>query len=157
MSKVDSKPIGFELVRLHAERIDDNYEAAAALLAELRVGATATAALLPVIAWAVGVERRTVDRGEQQEFRRARRRGLGFSHDALGARKRALDTMMAFGNGRRVRLGAATVEDHREYIAMLERNVSGLQDTIRFHRELIADIEAAGVSCADEIEIGVTV
>ena len=144
--------VGFALVGQYADRYEDDYEAATALLVDLKVNTKASAALKPVVAWAVGTQRRSEVRNIQRAAR-APRRGLGFTADSILARKKALETMMAMGDGRRVRLGAATVEDHRAYIGMLERNVVGLQDTIRFHEELIVQIEAAGVVCLDDIEV----
>lgn len=140
---------GWPLMSQAAELDDDDGVAAGLLLAQLRVNAKATDALRPVIAHAIGMSRRAEVRSVE---RRAPRRGLGSSFDSVQARKEMAEAFFALGDGTRVRWGEATVAQHRQRIAMLEKMRAGLSETVARHEAAISEIEAAGVSCLDEIE-----
>ncbi len=76
----------------------------------------------------------------------------GPTPEARNAAREAMcrDTFVV-GDGRTVRWGEATVDDHRKRIALLESLRSGIARTISFHEEAIAAITQAGVTCLDEV------
>lgn len=149
---MSEQPGGFDLVRSYALVMDDDYEAARALLGDLRVNQKATVALLPVIAWAVGHQRREAVRTVERKARVGLRSvaGLG-DHDVVGARKELLEATFATPSGR-VLWRLATVEQHRERIAYMRVLRDGYNADIKAHEDAIAAIVAAGVSCLGEIE-----
>jgi hypothetical protein len=141
--------VGWPLMAEAAELDDDDFVAAGLLLAKLKVNVKATAALQPIVAHAIGMNRRAKVRNIE---RRAPRKGLGKTFDSVQARKEMAEAFFALGDGTEVRWGEATVEQHRQRIDMLVKMQSGLGVTIARHESAIAEIEAAGVSCLDEVE-----
>ncbi len=55
------------------------------------------------------------------------------------------------GRGKHVVWGEATVQDHRDRIAFLASLRNGIDNTIARHAEAIDIIEAAGVSCLNDV------
>ena len=63
-----------------------------------------------------------------------------------------LDVKFALGNGTKVTWGKATVEQHRQYVAMLSTQVAGVAETAARHAAAIRMCEEAGVSCLGELD-----
>lgn len=143
---------GWALVSSYTNTYDDDTEAANHLLTDLEVSARARSALFMLIVGACQHRRRAETVTVERAARKTLRRTLGVTHDTIQARKQLAEEFFALGDGRRVRWGEATVEEHRQRIEMLERMRAGLADTVALHAEAIAAIEAAGVVCLDEIE-----
>ena len=56
-----------------------------------------------------------------------------------------LDTAFALGDGRRIRWGAATVEDHKQRVQLLQGNAVGNLQTAARHLVAIRELEQSGV------------
>jgi hypothetical protein len=145
--------VGYELLSSYVAAFDDDGEAVAAMLRDLKCNQRAIVALSPILTQCAQHARRIGTQRIEGRARRAFRRGLGVTHDVIAARKSLLDEFFALGDGRTVRWGEASVDDHRERIAMLRRNVSGIEATIELHEDAIAQIEAHGAACLDEVPV----
>lgn len=139
--------------KLAREHEGTDEEAALELLRQVGVKATAADFLCPLVADRIAHRRRDVVRGaEYRAFGGSTRRELAEVIDSRSDRKRLLDASFALGDGRFVRWGEATVADHAARIDLLAAQRAGLDATIQRHREAIAAIQNAGVSCLDDIE-----
>lgn len=138
-----------------AENEDDN-AAAFAFLESLHVRKSAVEVLMPIVVNAVADVRRVETHATERSVFGAgsARRTLGEVLDSVADRKRLLDEKFWLGDGRSVMWGDATVEDHRARIALLEKQVVGLSDTIDRHRQAIVEIEANAVTSLNEIASG---
>ena len=58
----------------------------------------------------------------------------------------------ALGDGTSVTWGRATIEQHQQRIAMLEKLQAGIAATIERHRTAIRTIESAGATCLEDIK-----
>jgi hypothetical protein len=67
-----------------------------------------------------------------------------------GLRMQTLD----LGDGHSVRWGLLTVEQARTRLAMLRRQVGGIQTTIMQLEQVIVCLEQTGASCLDELAVG---
>lgn len=65
--------------------------------------------------------------------------------------KTVFNTPISLGDGFSTSWGAATVEQHRQRIAFLEKLREGIAATIQRHEEAIRLIEGAGVTCLNEL------
>lgn len=120
------------------------------VLATVGVNGRASMTLTPVVAAAVETLRRApVRQTERRVFGQART--LGETVDVVALRAELSAEFFSLGDGRRVRWGEATVEQHRERIDLLEKQIAGIRYTVDAHAQAIVEIEAAGVSCLDEI------
>jgi len=71
---------------------------------------------------------------------------------AIDRRSAFLHSMFSTGDGKPpVSWGAATIEQHRRRIALLERNIAGINTTISRHEMAVAAITQAGVTCLNEL------
>lgn len=148
-----------EMIR---ERLDagcelSNESVAIDVMNELGVPASASIALVDIVAGEVGRIRRDEVRGVEHAAERdqkvpSRRRTLGMEPQPIDARQRLLDETFATGDGRHVRWGDATVDDHAARIAMLSKLCGGITQTIARHEEAISTIRRAGATCLREIE-----
>lgn len=55
------------------------------------------------------------------------------------------------GDGSRVTWGEATIDDHRQRVAMLKGQRSGLDRTIKRHEEAIVALEKSGARCLNDL------
>ena len=81
----------------------------------------------------------------------------GDTHSALagvGVRADFLNKRIYTGNGNYVLWGEATVEDHQSRVAYLASLRNGIDDTIQLHVEAMELIEAAGVTCLNDLHEG---
>lgn len=62
-----------------------------------------------------------------------------------------LETVFALGTGERVTWGAATIDQHRERVALLRTNILGNLETAARHEAAIQMIEQAGVKCLAQL------
>jgi hypothetical protein len=65
--------------------------------------------------------------------------------------------LVALGDRKTTTFGQMTVEQHRIRIAMLTKVRDGVDRTIGLHEEAVAAIEAAGVTCLDDLAAPATV
>lgn len=72
-------------------------------------------------------------------------------HINAGAFRAVIGSTFKVGNGVEVSWGQATIEQHEQRVAMLERMRNGLDDTIRNHKATIAAMRDAGVNCLDDL------
>ena len=72
------------------------------------------------------------------------------SNDSLRA---IFSRTFSLGTGEAVAWGAATVDQHRQRIAMLQRMRDGIDATIYQHEEAIRVITEAGVTSLDELAV----
>lgn len=61
------------------------------------------------------------------------------------------DKEMKLGDGTSVTWGKATIEQHEQRIAVLEKIRDGIDDTISRHREAISILQKAKAKCLEEI------
>ena len=93
-------------------------------------------------------QRQSAHRVEMTAFSQSRTAG----EDELRARMRDLfSTPIALGENESALWGSATVEQHRQRIAMLSKIRDGIDSTIRRHTQAIEIIEDAGVTCLNEV------
>lgn len=151
----------YDLIRASLEKYpqNDNDTIAVDVLNELRVARKAAEVLVPLVAAAVGNQRRAVTRGlERHAFtgERGEKLPLELPHDGrmdpITARRWLIEHTFALKDGRRVLWGEATVQDHEERISLIDGQIVGLRATIKRHAEAIDLIREAGVSCLNEIE-----
>lgn len=62
-----------------------------------------------------------------------------------------LKTTFALGDGREVEWGKATVDDHRQRLAMLSSQQDGIGETMLLHEAAIEQIVAAGVTSLGDL------
>lgn len=154
---MSEKKNGWELVReVIATNEGDDLAIALEVLARAGASKRTTDALLVVVVDAVGTVRRNDTRNVERSVfgSGSKRRNLGEIIDSRNLRKQLVDECFFLGDGGPpIRWGEATVEQHRAYIAMLEKQIVGTQATITRHEDAITLIESCGVSCLDEIEV----
>lgn len=144
---------GWELLRSITDEIEDNGTAAAEFLHRIDVSGDAFIALVPIVTWAAGHERRSRGRlVEHSVFGSgSKRRTLGEVFDSREHRKRLLDESFPLGDGRWVSWAEATVADHEQRIALLAETEAGIKLTIKRHRDAIAKIREHGGTCLGDI------
>jgi hypothetical protein len=76
---------------------------------------------------------------------------------AVARRSALMQSTFPLGDGTRVAWGQATVDDHRQRVAFLAAMRDGITNTIASHLDAVDAIEAAGVSCLDEIDLAAEV
>ncbi len=147
------------LVMTHVEWLqsftqENRYEAAEAALTELRVSKKARTLLVPIIAEALLMHRRNDTRTVERSVPISAVLAGETSLDVRRSRLQQTVPLVSGGSltGKRVRWGDMTVEQHRERIAFLNRHIKGVQRTIGEHEQAVAAIEAAGVSCLNDLE-----
>lgn len=150
---IDEKELtGWQLLAKYAADVDDDVTATELLFDDLGANPRTRTALFGLVLQAIRHERRHLTRNVERAARVETRNGLGVSHDAVLARKELREQTFALGDTQRVRWGEATVEQHRQRIEMLDAMRLGLEKTIARHAAAIEQIQAAGVTCLDEIE-----
>lgn len=75
-------------------------------------------------------------------------------HDPLASRRDILSTSKIVPGLGYIAIGDMTVVHHEARIYELKRNRDGLNESIRLHEQAIAEIEAAGVGCLNDIARG---
>lgn len=109
---------------------------------------------LSIAAREVALHRRTVTRSIEVQAFAALYEGTG-QLDANAEPTLTISEVFrerfALGNGIRVEWGAATVEQHRQRISMLQTLQAGIGVTIHRHEQAITLIEDANVSCLDDL------
>lgn len=110
----------------------------------------------PIIEAEVNRIRRSVTRTiESRVFGQgSTRRTFGEIIDDLALRKELLSESFVLPDGRFVRWGAATIEDHQARIGMLLHHIAGVELTVERHRAATNEILTQGVTCLDEIDSG---
>jgi hypothetical protein len=69
----------------------------------------------------------------------------------LTTTRELLATVFAIGDGTETTWGAATIEQHRQRIAMLTANAAGVVETAARHEAAVRMIEQAGVTCLADL------
>ena len=118
---------------------------AAAIVADLKLNARQREVLWPIVLEACELVDRNRVRRVEQSVR------LGVRSDPGGERAALMLESFALGDGRRVLWGAATIADHEERIAWLVKLADGIEATIDRHRETVATLRSAGVSCLNDL------
>lgn len=62
-----------------------------------------------------------------------------------------LDSPFALGDGRTVTWGDATVDDHRQRVAMLVKHATGTVQSAARHEKAIDELQAAGANTLREM------
>lgn len=115
--------------------------------------------LVPVVADRVEHVRRSFVRSEEREAMAGFTRALGEYLVPVTLRDRAAagfsfpSGTFALGDGVKVEWGRATIEQHRQRVAMLQAIVDGTVATIRLHEAAIEALEKSGARCLDEVGI----
>lgn len=148
-------PTIYDLIREEAENHAELSDESVAILVlkRLKVPASTSIVLTPVVSTAVEMVRRQPVRNAERSAFKKITNALGSAVDVVAMRAALADETFALGDGRRVKWGEATVEQHAERIVMLEKLVAGTQRTIEQHRDAVEMIEVAGVACLNEIEV----
>jgi hypothetical protein len=148
-------PDVWTVIREECEKRPDASDDAIAVevMKRAKVAAQASMFLLPVMAGAVGQQRRSEVRlVERRVFPRSARRVLGAASDVVTMRSELVGASFALGDGRLVEWLKATVDEHLARIAYLQKFVAGIDTTIAAHQEAIARIQKFGGTCLGDIE-----
>ena len=139
------------------ERLRDLYEpylsehdAAVAALKALKVREPALSLLLPLVIRDVEWQRRMDVRAVEAAHPRGKRDSAEAASSPM-LRAALLLRVFAVGDGRLVRWGEATVDDHQLRIDFLTRQIIGTQETIGRHADSIVLITSHDVKCLDEV------
>lgn len=145
-------------VRTLREWVPDDFDGDSAALAGdilrelLRHPRLARAVLYPlVLAHVDAVLRTRVRITEAEVIPSIRKHGARVFRPALDRKAMYLRMKFALGDGTEVTWGDATVDQHLARIAMLERQVAGVSQTIERHRYAVDAIRKAGVSCLADL------
>lgn len=137
--------------RIHRELSEhpdlDDETVAKQVVDSYRARADLAEAVMPLVVDKVAnLRRRDTRRTERRVFEG------GEVVDPTGELRNLLDRSIRLDDGRFVPWGEATVEDHRNRIAYLQRLADGIERTISVHRLAIATITAAKVETLGELD-----
>jgi|DEB19_MinimDraft_3_1074340.scaffolds.fasta_scaffold183494_2 hypothetical protein len=144
----DGLPTFSQIVAECAQQTDDDMQIASYVCRRLQLTQYQVAILWPVV-----LDRcRTIGRNNVRRVEQAAKPNKpGRKVDPTADRVLRMTTTFTPGDGRRVTWGEATIADHEMRIDFLGRKRSGLDATMKRHRQAIDDIRRAGVNCLNEI------
>ena len=129
----------------------DPVKAAQTALSRLKISGDAREALWPAVLNYFRDQRRAEARQVERSVAEAMRQGtparVALTAPALLRQGFTLPDRVGL-----VLWATATVADHEERIAFLQRKVAGIDATISLHRKAIDRIQAAGVTCLADLE-----
>lgn len=128
------------------------HDAAVHALKALKVPESARSVLLPLVVRDVQLFRRVGSHSIEQHVPIPSKQNSDPKTSPL-LRAELLSETFALGDGRRVRWGEATAQDHQDRIDFLTKQIRGTQQTIGRHAAAIELISTANVSCLDEVTV----